>query len=179
MTQIGSIYANALYSLAKDAECEETIKNQILILGEAFAQEPDFVRLLDTPSLSKQERCQIVDDSFRMQLHPYLLNTLKLLTEKGYIRHFPSCVEAYRACYNRDMGILEVSAVTAIPLTVHQKEKLTRKLETITGKTVQLQNRVEAACMGGVRLDYDGRCVDDTISNRLDTIAALLKNTVL
>ena len=48
-----------------------------------------------------------------------------------------------------------------------------------TGKTIDLQNRIDPACLGGIRLDYDGKRLDDTVSHRLDSIGALLKNTVL
>ena len=33
--------------------------------------------------------------------------------------------------------------------------------------------------LGGLRLNYDGKQVDGTVKNRLDTIGKLLKNTVL
>ena len=48
-----------------------------------------------------------------------------------------------------------------------------------TGKEIHLKNRIDPATLGGMRLDYDGRRLDDTVSHRLDTIRDLLKNTVL
>ena len=52
-------------------------------------------------------------------------------------------------------------------------------LDYTTGKTVRLYNRIDPACMGGVRLEYDGKQVDGTVKNRLDTIGDLLSKTVL
>ena len=60
-----------------------------------------------------------------------------------------------------------------------KKERLSQKLQAVTGKTIDLCNRVDPSCLGGVRLDYDGKRVDDTVSHRLGSISALLKNTVL
>ena len=57
--------------------------------------------------------------------------------------------------------------------------RLQEKLQQVTGKTVQLQNRVDPDCLGGVRLDFDGKSVDGTVKNRLDAIGNMLKNTVL
>ena len=149
------------------------------VLEKSFSQEPDFLRLMDAPNLGKQERCDILDDSFRGKIHPYVLNFLKILTEKGYFRHFSDCCAAYREHYNLDNGILPVQAVTAVPLTQAQSEKLSQKLAAITGKTIQLTNRVDPACLGGVRLDFDGKRLDDTVSHRLESIRSLLSNTVL
>jgi len=179
MTQIGSVYAQALYALAKDEGVAGPVLEQLKALDEGLRTEPDFLRLLSAPNLSKEDRCRILDDSFRGKVHPYVLNFMKLLTEKGYMRHFSDCCKAYRGFYNQDHGILEVMAVTAVPLSETQQDKLTEKLSAITGKTVELVSRVDPACLGGIRLDYDGKRLDGTVKNRLDSIGALLKNTVL
>ena len=102
-----------------------------------------------------------------------------VLTEKGYAGHFGDCCTAYRESYNEENGILPVKAVTAVALTDAQREKLAGKLARITGKTIELENRVDPAVLGGVRLDYDGKRVDDTVSHRLDAVRSMLKNTVL
>ena len=179
MTQIGNVYGESLYELAKDENLAAEIGGQLKVLKDCFAQEPAFVTLLSTPSLTKAERCQILDDSFRGTVHPYVLNFLKILTEKGYTRYFSDCCDAYAALYNQDNGILPVTAVTAVALTSAQADKLTEKLAKITGKHVELMNRIDPSCLGGVRLDYDGQRLDDTVSHRMATIRDMLKNTVL
>jgi len=179
MTEVGSVYGESLYGLAKDEGLSHDILAQLQVLQQSFDQEPDFVRLLSSPNLAKQERCQILDSSFRGKIHAYVLNFLKLLTEKGYIRHFSACCDAYTQHYNQDNGILPVTAYTAVALSQEQVLRLTEKLARITGKTIKLRNRVDPAVFGGVRLDYDGRRLDDTVSHRLDTIRDLLKAEVL
>lgn len=179
MTEAGNVYGLALYDLAKSEGLTEQILKELEVLRQSFTAEPNFLKLLSTPALTKQERCAILNDSFRGRLQPYLLNFLKILTEKGYIRHFSHCCDAYRDIYNRDHGILPVTAVTAVAMTEDQQKRLTAKLEAITGKTVDLQSRIEPSCLGGVRLDYDGKRLDDTVAHRLDNVRNLLKNTVL
>ena len=179
MSQVATVYAQALYSLTKDENCSEEVLQELAVLNGSFENEPKFLHLLSAPNLSKEERCGILDQSFRGKVHPYVLNFLKILTEKGYMRSFSDCCKAFRQLYNEDHGILEVFAYTAIPLTEDQEERLSQKLKAVTGKTIDLNNRVDPGCLGGVRLDYDGKRVDDTVAHRLATISALLKNTVL
>ena len=179
MTEAGSVYGQALYDLALSEGLTQIIGNQLTVLNQSFAAEPEFIRLLSSPSLSKDERCQILDDSFRGKVHAYLLNFLKILTEKGYIRHFSDCCATYRNSYNQDNGILPVKAVTALPLTDDQQKRLKEKLSAVTGKTIELDMRIDPAVLGGIRLDYDGKRLDDTVSHRLDMIRNVLKNTVL
>ena len=179
MTGAGSVYGEALYDLAKAEGLPESILKQLSVLQESFAAEPDFLRLLAAPNLTKQERCAIVDESFRDKVHPYVLNFLKILTEKGYVRQFPDCAKAYREHYNVDHDIVSVTAVTAVALPQKQEEKLTQKLSRLTGKTVELTNRIDPTVLGGIRLDYSGKQLDDTVQHRLDAIRETLKNTVL
>jgi F-type H+-transporting ATPase subunit delta len=179
MTEVGSVYGEALYDLALSEGLSQSILQELDILRQSFETEPGFIKLLGTPSLTKQERCQVLDDSFRGKVHPYVLNFLKILTEKGYMRHFSHCCDAYRERYNRDNNILLVEAVTAIPLTPDQLERLTKKLIAITGKQIELRGRVDPNCLGGIRLDYDGKRLDDTVAHRLNAIRGVLKNTVL
>ena len=179
MTEVGSVYGESLYELAKDESLGKIIGQQLAVLQESFRQEPDFVRLLSSPNLTKAERCQILDDSFRGKVEPYVLNFLKILTEKGYMRYFSDCCDAYTQRFDLDNGILRVDAVSAVALTDAQKDKLTQKLSRITGKEILLRNRINPAVLGGVRLDYDGQRLDDTVSHRMDAIRDLLSKTVL
>ena len=64
-------------------------------------------------------------------------------------------------------------------MTPDQLQRLTKKLMAITGKQIELRGRVDPNCLGGVRLDYDGKRLDDTVAHRLDAIRGVLKNTVL
>ena len=179
MTAQANVYGQALYTLAKDENCDRQILEELSTLDGSFSEAPDYLRLLSAPNLPKEERCRILDTAFRGKVHPYVLNFLKILTEKGYIRQFRDCFRVFREEFDRDHGILEVRAVTAVALTDVQRAKLNAKLASITGKTVRLLEQVDPQCLGGVRLDYDGKRVDDTVANRLASIGALLKNTVL
>ncbi|MBR6595029.1 MAG: ATP synthase F1 subunit delta [Oscillospiraceae bacterium] len=179
MIGIGSVYGEALYTLARDEGLSETILQQLKVLDGCLKDQPEFIRLLGAPNLPKAERCQILDDSFRGQVNPYVLNFLKILTEKGYARHFSDCVKAYREFYNRDNGILPVTAVTAVTMTEKQTATLTEKLQQITGKRIELVAKLDPNVLGGIRLDYDGKRVDDTVAHRMDAVRNMLKNTVL
>ena len=179
MTEVGNVYGESLYELAKDENLTKLIVEQLTALQTAFRQEPDFIRLLSSPNLTKAERCQILDDSFRNKVHAYVLNFLKSLTEKGYMRYFSDCCDAFTEHFDQDNGILRVNAVSAVELTAQQKDKLTQKLSRITGKEIALRTRIDPRVLGGIRLDYDGQRLDDTVSHRLDAIRNVLDKTVL
>ena len=179
MTEVATTYGQAMYDLAREEGLAKDLLAQLTALEESLRAEPGFVQLLSTPNIPKEERVRILDDSFRGKLHPYVLNFLKVLTEKGYMKHFSGCCQMYKQQYNLDNGIVPVTAYTAVPLSDELRSKLTAKLSTVTGKTIELDCRIDPETLGGVRLDFDGKQVDGTVRRRLEDIRGLLKNTVL
>ena len=179
MTEVATTYGQAMYDLARDEGKSRQILAELSVLDQSLSAEPEFIQLLGSPNIPKEERVQILDSSFRGKIDPYVLNFLKVLTEKGYIRHFSGCCQFYRQCYNKDNGIMPVVAYTAVALSDELRRKLTAKLSTVTGKTIELDCRIDPETLGGVRLDFDGKQVDGTVRRRLEDIRGLLKNTVL
>ena len=179
MTEVATTYGQAMYDLARDEGKSRQILAELSVLDQSLRAEPEFIQLLSSPNIPKEERVQILDSSFRGKIDPYVLNFLKVLTEKGYMRHFSGCCQFYRQCYNKDNGIMPVIAYTAVPLSDELRRKLTAKLSTVTGKTIELDCRIDPETLGGVRLDFDGKQVDGTVRRRLEDIRGLLKNTVL
>lgn len=172
MTQVEQAYAQGLYALTQEEHITDEVLKQLTVLSETVSAE--YLALLSTPALSKEERCGLLDEAFRDKVHIYVLNFMKILTEKGYIRHFSGCCHAFRQLYNEDHGILPVRVISAVALTESQQEKLKNTLEDKTGKTVLLQCTVDPKVLGGIRLDYDGMRIDGTIENRLDAVRRLL-----
>lgn len=179
MSVIAKNYGGALYSLASEESLEDRILSELKTLDQAFAAEPRFLSLLSNPSLPKEDRCRIVDDSFRNQVHPYVLNFLKLLTEHGYAHSFPACRREFVDRYNEAHGILPVRAVTAVEVSPALKERLEAKLCAVTGKTVDMTYTIDPDCIGGIRLDMDGSRLDGTVRRRLDDLRDALKSTVV
>lgn len=174
MSGAAGVYGQGLYALAKEEALEDAILQELTALQTAFSEQPEFLKLLASSNVAKQERLEIIDSSFRGKVQPYVLNFLKLLTEKGYIAHFADCCKAYREQYNEDKGILQVRAVSAIALTEAQKETLTQKLTAITGKEIHLVCKEDKSVLGGVRLSYNGVQVDGTVQSRLQAMEKAL-----
>ena len=65
MTEVGNVYGGARYELCRDEGVSDLVRGQLETLQTCFRQEPDFTKLLATPSLPKVERCEILENSFR------------------------------------------------------------------------------------------------------------------
>ena len=179
MTDIANAYAQALYGLAKEAEASERILDETRALREAMEDEPGFIRVLCAPEIGKAERCALIDSCFKSLVHEYVRSTLKLMTEKGHIRFFCACCEKYGELYNEDHGILTVGVFSSRRPDESQMARLKAKLESVTGKRVNLRFQTDETCIGGIRLEYAGRSIDDTVKHRLSAVEKLLHSAAV
>ena len=167
MTETARMYGGSLYDLAAEEGLEPRILGELEQAAQLLKANPDYLRLLSTPSIPKKERCGLLDEALRGQVHLYVLNFLKILCEKGTLRELSGCTRAYRLRYNQAHGILEATATSAVPMTAQQTQALHAKLEKLTGKTIDLKTKVDPGVLGGIRLDMEGTELDGTVQNRL------------
>ena len=179
MTTAWGLYGQSLYDLAAEEKADDQIMEELEAVRGIFAQNPDYITLLCEPSIPGKTRIQLLDEAFRGQIHPYLLNFLKLLVEKGLLRGFSTCCSTFRESYNKDHGISEAQVTSAVPLSEEQAQALKAKLEKLSGKKVLLTRKVDEKVLGGLRVELDGKLFDGTVGGRLDELRRRVTETVL
>ena len=120
MTETARMYGGSLYDLAAEEGLDERILGELDGVTALLNGDAEYLHLLSIPSIPKKERCALLDEAFRGQVHLYVLNFMKLLCEKGALRELPGCARAYRLRYNEAHGILEA---TAVPLCLSRQSR--------------------------------------------------------
>ena len=171
-------YGKALFLLSKELGTEEKVRADVEALFAILEGGKEYLALLDTPALSKEERIKIADGAFA-SLDEYLVNTVKLMVEKRLAHAIPSALSGFNSAYDEDKGIERVEAVSAVALDERQTEALKNKLEKLTGKTVIIKNTVDPSILGGMKLRYMGVQLDGSVKTRLEGFEKSLKNLVI
>ena len=173
-----SEYAKALFELTEELGTTDTVRNELIALGDIFNKTPEYAKLLDTPALSKEERLSLLDTAFS-SLDEMLLNLLKMVCEARQMYAIDKLISAYLAEYDSARGIERVAAITATAMTDEQREAMRRALEAKTGKNIIIENTVDKSILGGVKLRYMGKQLDGSLKTRLDVFEKKLQETVL
>jgi len=171
-------YALSLYEVAKDAKKDELFLSELTAVCEIFAQNPDFLKVLSTPSIALEEKQTVLKNVFAERMEPFLLNFLMLITEKNRIGLVSDMCEAYKEMYYLENGIAEVCAVTAQPMSEALTEKLRQKMCKVTGKKVVLKTAVDPTLLGGIVVKVDNKQFDTSLRTRLSEMAQQLSNTI-
>ncbi len=169
-------YARALYELAAERGTENRVREELQVICEAL--EEKYITLMDTPAVGSQEKCALLREAFA-GIDPMLENFLCILCEKRAFYRLPACAQAYNTVYDEAHNILRATAITAEPMKPSQSDALRAKLSAMTGRQVELENRIDTTLIGGIRLRYAGVQLEESIQSRLERLRRSLAETIV
>ncbi len=171
-----SAYGKALYELAAEEGKSGEIGAELRLIASAMEQ--GYINLMDSPAVSKEEKCGLLRSAFG-KADQLLQNFLFILCEKRAFYRFSACVAAYFSAMDEAMNILRATAITARPMEERQKDALCRKLSELTGKQVCLETQIDADLIGGIRLRYEGVQLDGSLRSRLESLRRNLAEAIV
>ena len=157
MTEIGNAYGKALFLLCQEEGVDSEVLSQLREVCALLKDNPDYVRLMTTPDLSRDKRVGILEETFGGSVHEYLLSFMCILAENGTFEELPSCEQQYIKLYNAAHGIIEAVAVSAVPINGDQLAVLAERLGKKLHSKIELSCRIDPSCIGGVRIELDGQ----------------------
>ncbi|MBQ7344156.1 MAG: ATP synthase F1 subunit delta [Clostridia bacterium] len=171
-------YGEALFSLTEELGVTERVLDDVKTLSEAIKKSPEYLGMLDSPALSREERLGLIDRSFS-SLDKNLVNMAKLLCERRLCYALPRALDAFVSVYETSRGIERVEVISAIPLSPLQCARLKAKLEGITKKQIIISNTHDPSLLGGMKLRYMGIQLDGSVKSKLDGFEKRLSELVI
>ncbi len=176
---IQKVYAQALFDAAVEDGLLEQVRSELETLTGICASQPPFLTILASPAISREEKAEILHNTIDGKVQPILYNFFRILADEQRAGLLPQIEQSFTALYRQYHNILPVTAVTAVPMSPSQVDKLSGRLSALSGKNVLLENRVDPSLIGGVLLQYDGHELDGSVRERLDSLRRNLSGIVL
>ncbi|MCD6507650.1 ATP synthase F1 subunit delta [Candidatus Poribacteria bacterium] len=156
--EVARRYARALVKSAVDY-----VRTDADTLREIMRGSEEFKQLLSNPLIPPKEKSRIIREMFEGKLHAVTLNFLDTLVERRREKLLPEILNAFQDELDRFEGTLVVKAVTAVPMTQEQMERLEDKIASLTGRKVRLETSVDPSIKGGILIKIGDRTIDATI----------------
>jgi F-type H+-transporting ATPase subunit delta len=179
MSDAAKEYGGALFSLALDEGIDSRILSELRVIRSLFSENPGYIRLLSSPNIPKEERLSCLHELLSERVHPYILNFLKIITERNHVRSVFGCLDEFEDLYYETHGIIRAKAESAVPMTDDQRERLAARVASMTGKQVELDCTVNPALLGGVRLTVNNRLYEGSVKAKLREIGDRLDSVTL
>ncbi len=174
MTDIAKEYGTALFMLACELDKKNEYANALELLEKAFAQNPEYLIFLASPSIPLSERILAIETAFAEKIPEHLLSYLELLCEKGRISCFSESANEYKALLDASERISNATVTSAVELTADEKQKLKAKLEKINNGVVNIDYLIDETLLGGLIVEIDGKILDGSLRHRLREVKEVM-----
>lgn len=175
---VEKIYSEAVFELASEQKCADSIKEELEALAAVFKDNPELPKLLSAPTVTMSEKLSVIEKLFKGRISDMSYNLLCVTAEKGRARLIPDIAEDYKNRWYEMKNIAEIKVTSSVPLSDTLKAKLKAKLEKVYGKTVILTERVDETLMGGVVINYGNTMIDGSVKTKLEAVRKQINSVI-
>lgn len=169
MTQTSIQYALALFSLASDEKKIDEIYQEFhqFVLGLDEQGHKFFLN----PKMEEKNKHEIVE---KVLNDKYLINFIKTVIDNNRFYLLEEMLTAYKELMNEEKNIAELTIYTQKKLTKDQKSRISEKFEKSLDKKIIMNEVIQPSIVGGIRIEYQGKVLDQTINASLDQLKSSL-----
>jgi F-type H+-transporting ATPase subunit delta len=169
------VYASALLDLAQEKGELERVHEEVIWLAKVLDEDPTFRAFIESPKIEKQAKAEVLESSLRGKLADSLVNAIQILIRKGRQLSIRDVLTAFRRLHDERIGLVHVTATTAVPLSDSSLGTLVTALKGRLKKQVDLRNKVDPAILGGLIVRFDGMVADGSLQSALRKIGRDMK----
>ncbi len=177
--RVAKTYSRALFEVGLENNNLDVFMEELKVVRDMFREYPDFYEILISPKINTEEKKKIVDEVFKGKATNEINNFMKILLDKRRVKDLYSIVEQFENLIYEHKGIVKATAITTVLLGKDEKDSLTKKLESITGKEVELINEIDKSVLGGVLIKLGDQVIDGTLKGKLNNLQISLKEIIV
>ena len=174
---IAKRYAKALVRLAEEKKTVDKTRDDLAAFVSAVDSSPDLQKLFASPVFTPENKKAVIRElTIKMSLDPTTQRFVEHLAETGRIRYVKEMFEAFREILAERTNRAMAKLTTATAISAADLADIKKKLETLTGKQVDIDAQVDASLIGGVKAQIGSTIYDGTIKNQLSKMRSQLMN---
>ena len=145
----------------------QTTEHDLKRLADIIEADPLVVLFLDHPLITLAEKERVLDGAVENDLTQRLLRVLIALRKSRRMR---DVYDTFAEIVRRELAMAEVEVRVPRPLSPDKQDQLQRAIEQWVGRRVHLTVVIDESLIGGVRVQVNGRVVDNTLRSLLESI---------
>ncbi|MBM3858481.1 MAG: ATP synthase F1 subunit delta [Verrucomicrobia bacterium] len=171
---INTGYARALFEMASAEGVTDRIQEELFRLRELLKANPALLEFLKDPNIKREGKRQALTELLDGRIHPVLLNTILTLSDQDRAGRILPIVEEFDRVASAARQKITGEVTTAIKLDDATLARLAGELSRLTGKNVQLFQRIDPAILGGAVIKVGEQIIDASLRRKLDQIKTIL-----
>jgi len=163
------IYAEALFSAAKEGDRLQQVHEALSDFAVAVEESPELRAVLRNPQLESSAKAAILAD-LAGDDEPLLANFLQLVAEKGRAGELEEIAREFERLMAREERRLTVELTTARELSDTEADAILKQIEQAAGRKVEATRTVDPGLVGGIVLRAGSLRVDASVRGRLERL---------
>ena len=163
-------YARALFEMAQAEGAVSRVEEELFRLRELLKENPNLLEFLKDPNIKREGKRQALNDLFQGRVHPLVLNALVTLSDQDRAGRVAAIIEEFSTCAAMATQKVSGEVTTAIALDDAMLNRLAGELSRVTGKSVQLFQKVDPSILGGAVIQVGEQIIDGSLRRKLDQI---------
>lgn len=144
-------YAKALLQLGEEDKSVERIGTETADLAAAMESSQELSDTLTNPLFPRSDRQRVLEAILqKIGAGKNVVNFALLLLDRERLGEVVAISRELSAMIDEALGRVAAEVVSATPLSAVQEAEIKSKLETLSGKKVDMQTRQDAELLGGV-----------------------------
>ena len=165
---VGATCGEALFERAVEEGREEELMNEVILLRELLAENPDFGKLMNHPKVLKEDKLEVLEAVFKGRVSEELVGFLHLIVSKDRYGEIDSILDYFIDEVKQVKGIGVAYVATALDLSEAKKKEVEQKLLSTTSFTrMEMHYQVDESLIGGMVIRIGDRVVDSSIRSKL------------
>ena len=169
MEEIGRVYGDALFDVAKEEGKLDSIHDELDQFVDAMAETRDLQVFLFSPYFSSAEKREGLNKVVS-GAEPELLNFLELLAEKHRMPAIFHVRRRFDERWAEENKQLDVTLTSAVELDGAVVDRVGKEIERQTDRTINLTREVDPEVLGGLVLRVGNRVLDASIRTKLEKL---------
>jgi F-type H+-transporting ATPase subunit delta len=129
---------------------------------------------LTNPSVAAERRIEALETSLNLNVQAETRNLARMLVERNRTMLIPQIREMFDEQLRAERGIAVAEVTTAERLTDEEQNYVRDKLESMTGKKIELALKIDAEIIGGIIIRIGDQVIDGSVRNKLEKMRARL-----
>ena len=172
--QLARKYGTAIFEIANEDNKLEEYGRELADVSQALFAQAELKDFLTNPQIQPEDKKQVLLRLLKDQVSPMMMKFLLLLVDKRRIVLLEAINDCYQELSNKAQGIIVADVTTAYELKAELRSRLSSKLESVTGKKVQLRTHQDQSIIGGVVVKIGDTRIDGSVIGRLQALKAEL-----
>jgi len=162
-------YAKATLSLALEQGKADTIHADMKFVLQSIAKEKELQDFLQSPVIKSEVKKAALKEVFA-EADAVTARLIEVLVDNKRVALLNEVAEKYITLYNEQKGAQTAIVTTAVPLTDALESKVLEKVKELTGKEVNLENKIDESIIGGFILRVGDLQYDTSIAGKLSDL---------